>query len=276
MQESLNTILVIEDDTVTRNLYLKGLKIEGFNVIGAENGVVGVQKAQEHLPDIIICDIMMPQMDGYSVLTILRQDSLTAGIPFIFLTASDMRGDLRKGMELGADDYITKPSTLDELLKAIATRLRKQASVKNWCNNLLQKTAKPASTASAVQKTPPDSQSIFPAVPQLKEVFDFIEAYFHQGITLCDVAAAVGYSPAYLTNRVAKQTGDTINNWIVKRRMAEARRLLQNSDETVEQISRLLGYQHVCHFSRQFRQHHGLPPHAWRLCSKNKEELVKV
>lgn len=91
MQESLNTILVIEDDTVTRNLYLKGLKIEGFNVIGAENGVVGVQKAQEHLPDIIICDIMMPQMDGYSVLTILRQDSLTAGIPFIFLTASDMR-----------------------------------------------------------------------------------------------------------------------------------------------------------------------------------------
>ncbi|MBD2252621.1 response regulator [Nostoc parmelioides FACHB-3921] len=276
MQESLNTILVIEDDTVTRNLYLKGLKIEGFDVIGAENGAVGVQKAQKHLPDIIICDIMMPQMDGYGVLSILRQDSLTAGIPFIFLTASDRRGDVRKGMELGADDYITKPSTLDELLKAIATRLRKQASVQNWCNHLLQKTAKPASTPTAVQKTPPDSPSIFPAVPQLKEVFDFIEAYFHQGITLCDVAAAVGYSPAYLTNRVAKQTGDTINNWIVKRRMAEARRLLQNSDETVEQISRLLGYQHVCHFSRQFRQHHGLPPHAWRLCSKNKEELARV
>lgn len=276
MQESSNTILVIEDDAVTRNLYLKGLRVEGFDVIGAENGAVGIQKAQEYLPDIVVCDIMMPHMDGYTVLTTLRQDPLMAGIPFIFLTASDSRGEVRKGMELGADDYITKPSTLDELLNAIATRLRKQASLQNWCNNILQKATKPAPIVNPVQKTSLDSQSIFPSVPQLKEVFDFIEAYFHQGITLCDVAAAVGYSPAYLTNRVAKQTGDTINNWIVKRRMAEARRLLQNSDETVEQISRLLGYQHVCHFSRQFRQHHGLPPHAWRLCSKQKKELVEA
>lgn len=274
MHESLSTVLVIEDDAVTRNLYLKGLKVEGFDAIGAENGVVGIQKAQEHLPDIVICDIMMPQMDGYSVLATLRQNPSTTGIPFIFLTASDTRGDVRKGMELGADDYITKPSTLDELLKAIATRLRKQASLQDWCTTLLQRTTKSASMVNTVPTIPIDSQSIFPSVPQLKEVFDFIEAYFHQGITLCDVAAAVGYSPAYLTNRVAKQTGETINNWIVKRRMAEARRLLQNSDETVEQISRLLGYQHVCHFSRQFRQHHGLPPHAWRLCSKKKEEFV--
>jgi YesN/AraC family two-component response regulator len=276
MQESSRTILVIEDDTVTRNLYLKGLKIEGFDAIGAENGMVGIQKAQEYLPDIVICDIMMPQMDGYAVLSALRQDPRTAPIPLIFLSASDTRGDIRKGMELGADDYITKPSTLDELLKAIAVRIRKQASLQNWCNNFITKGVKPAPIANPAPTTPTEPQSIFPAIPQLKEVFDFIEAYFHQGITLCDVAAAVGYSPAYLTNRVAKQTGDTINNWIVKRRMAEARRLLQNSDETVEQISRSLGYQHVCHFSRQFRQHNGLPPHAWRLCYKQKQELVKT
>ncbi|AFY46804.1 response regulator with CheY-like receiver domain and winged-helix DNA-binding domain [Nostoc sp. PCC 7524] len=271
MHETLQKILVIEDDAVTRNLYLNGLKFEGFDTISAENGLVGIQKAQEHLPDIVVCDIIMPHIDGYTVLNTLRQNPYTAGIPFIFLTGSDTRANLRQGMELGADDYITKPSTLDELLRAIASRLRKQTSLQNWCQNKLQKLppAEPSPNTSV------DSQSIFPSIPQLQEVFEFIEAYFHQGITLCDVAAAVGYSPAYLTNRVAKQTGETINNWIVKRRMVEARRLLQNTEETVEQIAKLLGYQHVCHFSRQFRQHHGLPPHAWRLDYKNKEGVAE-
>ncbi|BBD58984.1 two-component response regulator [Nostoc sp. HK-01] len=268
MAKSSKTILVIEDDSVTRTLYLKGLKLEGFDAIGAENGMVGIQKAQENLPDLVVCDIMMPYMDGYSVISALNQNPSTAMIPFIFLSGSDSRSDIRKGMELGADDYITKPSTLDELLRAIAIRLQKQASLKNLCKDIQE------TTSTSIEENSPDSynpQSIFPSVPQLKEVFDFIEAYFRQGITLCDVAEAVGYSPAYLTNRVAKQTGETVNNWIVKRRMVEARSLLQNTDETVEQIAKLLGYQHVCHFSRQFRQHHNLPPHAWRLCSRNKE-----
>ncbi|MBU7583832.1 MAG: response regulator [Nostoc sp. TH1S01] len=268
ISKSSKTILVIEDDTITRTLYLKGLKLEGFDAIGAENGVVGIQKAQENLPDLVVCDIMMPHLDGYSVLNALHENPQTAAIPFIFLSGSDSRADIRKGMELGADDYITKPSTLDELLRAIAIRLEKQASLKNWCNNTPEKTAVTLKENSGSNS---NSQSIFPSIPQLKEVFDFIETYFRQGITLCDVAEAVGYSPAYLTNRVAKQTGETVNNWIVKRRMAEARSLLQNTDETVEQIAKLLGYQHVCHFSRQFRQHHDLPPHAWRLCSRNQE-----
>jgi len=265
--KSSKTILIIEDDTVTRTLYLKGLKLEGFDAIGAENGLVGIQKAQENLPDLVVCDIMMPHLDGYSVLNALHDNPQTAAIPFIFLSGSDSRADIRKGMELGADDYITKPSTLDELLRAIASRLKKQASLKNKSNNIPDKT--PVSEENPANSS--NSKSIFPSIPQLKEVFDFIEAHFRQGITLCDVAEAVGYSPAYLTNRVAKQTGETVNNWIVKRRMAEARSLLQNTDETVEQIAKLLGYQHVCHFSRQFRQHHDLPPHAWRLCSRNKE-----
>jgi AraC-like DNA-binding protein len=109
-----------------------------------------------------------------------------------------------------------------------------------------------------------NSESIFPSVPQLQAVFDFIEANYHQGITLSDVAVAVGYSPAYLTNRVAKKTGETVNGWIVKRRMAAARPLLRNTNQTIDQIAIALGYQNTCHFSRQFRQHHGLSPKIWR------------
>ncbi|HYX17925.1 MAG TPA: response regulator [Nostoc sp.] len=284
MHESPKKILVIEDDNVTRNLYLMGLEAKGFDTIGADNGLAGIQQAQEHIPDLVICDITMPDMDGYSVLTTLRQDPVTAIIPFIFLTGSSTKADVRKAMELGADDYLTKPSTLDELLRAIAIRLQKQATLQYWWAMKLEKAPQSVfadnttaiavgvgeAVASASVREAPDteimipSKSIFPYIPQLKEVFDFIEANYHLGITLCDVAVAVGYSPAYLTNRVAKQTGETVNCWIVKRRMAGARFLLQNNDQTVEKIAKALGYQDVSHFSRQFRQHHGLPPQAWR------------
>ncbi|MBD2346806.1 response regulator transcription factor [Anabaena subtropica] len=255
INESSKTILVIEDDTDTRNLFLAVLEAKGFDSIAAENGVMGIEKAQKYLPDLIICDIMMPDMDGYNVLNALRQDPLTAIIPFIFLTGNNDQTALRKGMELGADDYITKPSTIEEILKAIAIRLEKQALLRY----LYATKSHQLTEALAV-----DSESIFPSVPHLQEVFDYIEAHYHQGITLSNVAVAVGYSPAYLTSRVARETGDTVNGWIFQRRMAAARPLLRNTNKTIEQIATALGYQNACHFSRQFRQHHGLPPKAWR------------
>ncbi|MBW4559520.1 MAG: response regulator [Trichormus sp. ATA11-4-KO1] len=261
IQESSKTILVIEDDAVTRNLFLDGLEAEGFDTIGAENGLVGIQKAQMHLPDLVVCDIFMPDMDGYSVLNTMRQDPLTAIIPFIFLTGSDNKAHVRKGMELGADDYITKPSTVEELLRAIAIRLEKQSLLRYWYATKSHQIPESIPANKTVSVT---SESIFPAIPQLKEVFDYIEANYHRGITLSNVAEAVGYSPAYLTSRVAKKTGETVNGWIVKRRMAAARPLLRDTDQTIEQIATALGYQNACHFSRQFRQHHGLPPKIWR------------
>jgi YesN/AraC family two-component response regulator len=261
MHISSKIILVIEDDAVTRNLFLDSLQAEGFETIGAENGRIGIQLAQEHLPDLMICDIIMPDMDGYDVLNALRQDPLTAIIPFIFLTGSDTKDALRKGMELGADDYLTKPLTVEQLLKAIAIRLEKQALLRYWYATQSHQISQQLPTNITVSETP---ESMFPSLPQLKEVFDYIEANYHQGITLSDVAEAVGYSRAYLTNRVAKQTGETVNGWILKRRMMAARSLLKDTNQTIEQIALALGYQNACHFSRQFRQHHGIPPKDWR------------
>lgn len=253
-QESPKKILIIEDDAITRNIFLDGLEAEGFYTLGAENGIVGIQQAKKHLPDLVICDIMMPDMDGYGVLTALRQESVTAIIPFIFLTGSDTKAEIRTGMDKGADDYLTKPSTVEQLCRAIDTRLTKQSTLQDYYAACCQKLLEP----------PVEPESIFPSVPQLKEVFDYIEANYDQGITLCDVAEAVGYSSAYLTNRVAKITGETVNGWIVQRRMVAARSLLQKTDKTIEQIASSLGYQNACHFSRQFRQHHDIPPQSWR------------
>ncbi len=262
VHETSKKILVIEDDSTSRNMFLDGLEAEGFFTIGAENGYTGIQQAQEHIPDLVICDIMMPDIDGYEVLSQLRQDPVTAIIPFIFLTGSGSQAAMRKGMELGADDFLTKPSTVAQLLRAIKMRLEKQAMfMRHWYMTCCQNLSQPQPPSTSVPEEP---QSIFPSLPHLKEVFDYIEANYDQGITLCNVADAVGYSAAYLTNRVAKQTGETVNGWIVKRRMSAARSLLQDTDQTIEQIATALGYQNACHFSRQFRQHHGVPPQTWR------------
>ncbi|MEG4912948.1 MULTISPECIES: response regulator [unclassified Microcoleus] len=122
-------ILVIEDEEAIRENILELLEAENFEGIGAINGKVGIKLAIEKIPDLILCDMMMPEVDGHGVIKALRSEPLTATIPFIFLTAKADKVDVRRGMELGADDYITKPCTPQELLKAIAIRLEKQKTI---------------------------------------------------------------------------------------------------------------------------------------------------
>jgi two-component system sensor histidine kinase/response regulator len=135
----MTTILVIEDERELRNNILKMLTFEGFEAIGAENGEEGIASAFESDPDLIICDVMMPYVDGHQVLSTLRDEPKTRLTPFIFLTARAERDDLRLGMELGADDYVTKPFTQEELLSAIETRLRRAQVVAEVRDDLLQK-----------------------------------------------------------------------------------------------------------------------------------------
>lgn len=116
-------ILVIEDEETVRENILELLDAEGFDAIAAENGRIGLARAQQHIPDLILCDIRMPELDGYGVLTALRSESKTAGIPFIFLSAKAAKTDLSLGRELGANAYITKPFTLTELLDTIERTL---------------------------------------------------------------------------------------------------------------------------------------------------------
>ncbi|WP_338874646.1 response regulator [Spirosoma sp. SC4-14] len=121
----MKTILLIEDNDDIRENTAEILELTGYAVLTAENGKVGVEKALATRPDLVICDIMMPVLDGYGVLHIFNKNPQLAGIPFIFLTAKTERTDFRKGMELGADDYLTKPFDESELLSAIEGRLNR-------------------------------------------------------------------------------------------------------------------------------------------------------
>ncbi|MBF2072343.1 MAG: response regulator [Synechococcales cyanobacterium C42_A2020_086] len=131
-------ILVIEDERATRTNIVNFLNSEGFETLVAENGRIGIQLAQTYLPDLIICDVLMPELDGYDVLTTLQQDAQTASIPFIFLTVTASEAGFQHSLDLGADDYLSKPVTSEQLRRAIAVQLQNREIVRRPTRHLDQ------------------------------------------------------------------------------------------------------------------------------------------
>jgi len=169
-------ILVIEDEPEMRRNLLTILKLEKFQPIGAEHGRAGLEAVKREKPDLILCDVMMPELDGHGVLAALREDESTASIPFIFLTAKGEKEDLRNGMNLGADDYLTKPVARLDLLEAINARLRRAEQTGN-------------------REFKPDFSSYEPLLklnltPRVAEVLLWVA----QGKTNGDIAAILGIS----------------------------------------------------------------------------------
>jgi len=131
----MKKVLVIEDNTEVRENIAEILELSNYKVLTAEDGRRGVEVALREVPDLIVCDIMMPVLDGYGVLHLLSKHIETYGIPFIFLTAKSEKADVRKGMEMGADDYLTKPFDGIELLNAIEVRMKKASAMKKHTAN---------------------------------------------------------------------------------------------------------------------------------------------
>lgn len=134
----MTTVLVVDDQFSARQLVSEILQSIGFQVIEATNGEAALWQAHKHQPDLILCDVEMPDLSGYEVLKALRKNASTATIPFIFLTAKADKRDQRQGMELGADDYLTKPFTAEELIGALKARLAKQNTLKTRSSPVLE------------------------------------------------------------------------------------------------------------------------------------------
>lgn len=145
-------ILIIEDNDDIRESTAEILELANYDVLQAANGRIGVDLATKHLPDLILCDIMMPELDGYGVLYLLNKNTQTAATPFIFLTAKAERLDMRKGMEMGADDYLTKPFDDVELLNAIECRLSKKEKQQQFYSQSLDKLTSLFSHSSGLQE----------------------------------------------------------------------------------------------------------------------------
>ncbi|WP_255577843.1 response regulator [Flavobacterium sp. CHNK8] len=148
----MSKVLVIEDNNEIRENIVEILELADYEVFVAKNGKEGVDKALLYLPDVILCDIMMPVLDGYDVLYLLNKNLETTAIPFIFITSKSERLDLRKGMEMGADDYLTKPFGRLELLNAIESRLKKKESQHHFYSKSLENLDKLVSENSGLKK----------------------------------------------------------------------------------------------------------------------------
>jgi DNA-binding NarL/FixJ family response regulator len=170
-------ILVVEDEPEMRRNIMTVLRMEKFQARAAENGRIGLELAKKEPPDIILCDVMMPELDGYGVLQALRNDPATVTVPFIFLTAKGEKGDVRSGMNLGADDYLTKPVAKADLLAAITSRL-----------------------ARAVQQATPEFKPDFSSAEPLQKSLGLtprvaeVLLWVAQGKTNPDIASILGIS----------------------------------------------------------------------------------
>jgi len=168
---SMKKILLIEDNPNVLLNTTRMLQAEGHIVISATNGRSGLELAQQHIPSLIICDIMMPEIDGYGVISALRSNSATTTIPFIFLSAKSDKNDFRQGMELGSDDYLTKPFTRDELLGAINAQFKKQEIINDYYKQEL------ANLRGNISKSLPH-QLLFPAI-EVMGLADILVKNYH-------------------------------------------------------------------------------------------------
>lgn len=181
----MEKILIIEDEPEMRRNLATILRLEGYQQLTADNGRRGVELALEQAPDLILCDVMMPELDGYGVLQALRENPDTEATPFIFLTAKGEKPDIRAGMNLGADDYLTKPVAKADLLNAIASRLKRsvQTATPDFKPNF--DSPKPLETALGL-------------TPRVAETLLWIA----QGKTNGDIATILGISEATVKKHV--------------------------------------------------------------------------
>jgi AraC-like DNA-binding protein/DNA-binding NarL/FixJ family response regulator len=277
----MSKILVIAHPTRHRDRVLNELQTLGFQIFSTSSLSKALQYAQQNYPNVILCSSELFEMGQENGLFLLGQDLRTASIPAIFITSKLSYTEFRKAMASGASDYLVEPFDVEELTQAIATQLNKRSALEQ---DILSQSA--TSTKQSIKKyahaqdltaplNPLDKSAFeIPArgrlpsastlKPPLNEVFRYIESNYHRAITLGDVAKAIGYSPAYLTNLTREQTGQPIQKWIIERRMMAAQQLLIETDQIVEQIATQIGYQHTVHFFRQFRQFYGTTPQSWR------------
>src|SRR6478736_1363431 len=181
----MKKILVIEDEPEMRRNLTTVLRLEKFHPLPAENGQVGVELAKKEKPDLILCDVMMPELDGYGVIAALRADAETVAIPFIFLTAKGEKPEIRAGMNLGADDYLTKPVAKADLLAAVRSRLERaaQQTVPEFKPNF--ESAKPLEAA-------------FRLTPRVAETL----LWLTQGKTNSEIATILGISESTVKKHV--------------------------------------------------------------------------
>jgi len=242
-------ILVVDDNTDMRR-YLKGILSSKYDVSEAIDGVSGFKAAVEDIPDIIISDVMMPEMDGVQMLAKIRQDQRTSHVPIVLLTARNNEEDIMSGLDAGADDYVTKPFSSAVLLSRISNLLERRKMLwESW--NASQET----SDATGMDRLNPLDRNF------LEDVISFIDSRVSVcGFAVSDIASHFNMSIDQLSRKMKALVNSTPGNMILQRRMYNAAEKLKEGKMTVSEVAWSVGYNEISNFSRAFKKTYGVSP----------------
>lgn len=237
-------ILVIEDEADVRENLEEILRFKGYNVITAVNGLDGLEKIQNHQIDLVISDIMMPEMDGYELVKKVRESQSLIHIPVILLTAKTMVDEKIQGLEYGADDYITKPFNTKELLARVHNLIEVRKVLRN--KSFMETPRKEVESVSDV------------FMRELYEIFtnNMENSFF----AIEDVVSEMGLSKSTIQRRVKNYANKTFNQMLREYRLEQAKHLLEQKSGTISEIAFAVGFNSVSYFSYSFKNYFGYSP----------------
>ncbi|MCE7044349.1 hybrid sensor histidine kinase/response regulator transcription factor [Dyadobacter sp. CY312] len=246
-----NTILLIEDNEELRSFTREAFR-DKFNILEAENGLKGLEMARNHLPDLILCDVMMPLMDGFEVCRKIKSDSRTSHIPFLLLTAKSTIPNMIEGLELGADDYLVKPYDL----KVLELKIYNLIQVRNLLNSNIN------TTLSLEPDGVPISDADGEFLIKLKNIV--VENISNPNFGVNEMAFQMGISVSVLYRKIRTLTGSTVNDLVKVLRMKRALQLLESGSYNVNEVATSVGYEDSKYFSREFKKIYGKNPNETR------------
>jgi len=246
-KEAKKQVLLVEDNTELRTYIAKTLRLH-FTVLEAGNGKEGLNKAKEHLPDLIISDVMMPEMDGFTFCEKLKTEPLTAHIPVVLLTARAEKGDKINGLETGADDYLIKPFDFDELLIRAKSLIQQRQQLRERFSRKLYLEPQHLAVNSA------DEQFL----QQLLQTIEMNMGAEHFGVK--QLQEALHVSSSQLHRKVSALTNQSPNALLRSMRLQRAKQLLEQEAGNVSEIALEVGFSSMAHFSRAFKKEFGVSP----------------
>ncbi|MBR9920680.1 MAG: response regulator [Bacteroidetes bacterium] len=241
-------VLLIIEDNKDVVYYIKSILEDFYQIFSAENGRIGVEKAAELVPDIIISDVMMPEMDGLEVCNTLKADFRTSHIPIVLLTARAQIDDRIEGLRFGADAYLTKPFNKEELLVQVKTLLEAKARLQKYFSTIVQE--------DEFEPKSDDKESQF-----IQDLRELVKGRIDDAdLKIPELAEALFMSQIQVYRKLKALTGQTPSQFIRSIRLHEGRRLLQSSGMTVSEVAYSVGFSDPNYFSRMFREKYGVAP----------------
>ncbi|MDP2187564.1 MAG: response regulator [Sphingobacteriaceae bacterium] len=240
----MNRVLIIEDEVQLRENIMELFQSQHYQVESADNGKSGYEKALKFFPDLIVSDVIMPEEDGFALLLRLKKNPATEFVPVIFLTAKTMMESKIEGLQLGADDYIVKPFSAEELLARSSNLIQKH-----------QKMLKKGLIAVSEDNIIPKSEQM------IRDIIQYIEEHLSDyNLSVDMIAKHLGISKSTIQRKIKSSVNKNLNQLIREYRLEKARKMIERNAGTLSDIAQTTGFNSLSYFSYSYKKFYGIAP----------------